>query len=239
MSRQAAPYLLACYTFLSCVAAPCLAEVVFEDDFSGSAGDPPDTQKWRVTTTGGSVALDGEGHVVLTGADAWNVTAIESKFAIPGSGEVTYEIEFRVLVPQHAPHYFGLSATAGAVGSTNQRAFALQGASAAFANSKGLNLTTSTSGHATGALSSDAGIATDVPDYPINQPLLLRMRLKTDRSLSWEYDDGNGYRPIRFSGGNDRDKWILRTWAKGPGSQFPITIQANGWQAAGKRLTSD
>ena len=65
------------------------------------------------------------------------------------------------------------------------------------------------------------------------------MRLDTNRSLSWEYDDGNGYRPIRVTGGNERDQWILSTWAKGPGSQFPITIQANGWQATDKRLLLD
>ena len=239
MLRQAARCLLVLCAFLPCIASPCFAEVVFADDFSGNAGDPPDAQKWNVTATGGSVALDGDGHLVLTGVDAWNVTGIESRFTIPGNGEATYEIEFHVLVPQHAPHYIGLSATAGAVGPTNHRAFALQGTSAAFANSKGLNLTTSNSGHATGALSSDAGIATDVTQYPINQPLVLRMRLETSRSLVWEYNDGNGYRPIRVTGGDARDQWILSTWTKGPGCQFPITIQANGWQAADKRLVLD
>ena len=150
-----------------CLTVPSWAqEVVFEDDFDGNAGDAPNGAKWNVILDKGSIALDGQGRLVMTGVESWNAAVLESQFAIPGKGEDAYEVEYRIIAPEYAAHYIGLSSAAGAVGPIHHRAFLLQGSTPSFKNPKGINLTTSISGQATGVLSSDLGIASDAGEYP-------------------------------------------------------------------------
>jgi hypothetical protein len=164
-------------------------EIVFEDDFDGSAGDAPDPAKWETIIDRGSIALDGRGHLVMTGVENWFAAVLESKFAIPGRGADTYEVEYRVILPEYAPHYIGLISAGGAVGPTHHRAFMTQGITPSYQKPRSINLTTSISGHVSGALSSDL----EVGEVEAGQKVAIQFPL-TDETMQtrlvWLDKDG-------------------------------------------------
>ena len=227
------------------IAAVCAAsghaadETVFEDTFDGPTGSAPDAARWTVQLNGGEAEMDGEGRLVLQGTGSWNQCVLESTFEIPGKGDATYEIEYDLILPEHAAHYVGINSLGGATGPSHHRAFMLQGDTPTFANPGGINLTTSISAKASGGLGSDLGVASDAPQYALNTPLTLVLRLNADGSTEWRAGESGATKPLRLTGGDETDLRALRSWTRGPGAAYRPIIQANGWPGERKQILVD
>ena len=235
---------------------PAMGQVLeFDDTFEHPEGMRFDPGLWWYLgsypedQTPNPCAHDGLGHLVLRGKNSWNDPAITTAggafYPISEQGDVEYQIDFRLETPDHQYQYIGL---ASYVSLENYRAFLLRPDGM-------LGLTTSQYGAGLqGPQIPIRGIDTET-SYATGQPIGLRIVMKTDGTLLWFYDAGEGYQPVVPVSTADNpvrkaDMDVVTSWPVGSGGiddpgaapwplAYHLNIQCNGTGSSNPMLLLD
>lgn len=159
---------------------------------------------------------NGEGYLEVFGSGNWHNPALSTAggafYSIRDDIGIDYRIEYRLRVPQASPHYFGVYSW---ITGERSRGFLLR-------EDGILALTTDTSGNGlSGPSAALKGIDTPV-SYPVGVDFTLRLTLVTNGDLTWEINDGGGFRPVVPYSAPDnpasqQDLELIQSWPVGAG----------------------